>query len=117
MIPARTLRRIAVERKLGLDLIEKDYALGWVLKGITTTSAGDKLVFKGGTALSKLYYPLEWRISEDLDFTVINNADMEILWSNLQDQLPSAVQEESGGITLQLKNPYILPSFLRVTSP
>jgi len=32
----------------------------------------DILVFKGGTALSKIYFPKTWRLSEDLDFTVID---------------------------------------------
>jgi predicted nucleotidyltransferase component of viral defense system len=31
---------------------------------------GDNLLFKGGTALSKLYFPQSWRFSEDLDFGV-----------------------------------------------
>ena len=115
MILGQALRRLAIERKLALDLIEKDYALGWVLKGISSTSASDKLVFKGGTALSKIFYPMQWRISEDLDFTVINNANFEDLWSRLQNELSNTVMEESGGITLQLGKLYILPDFLRAT--
>lgn len=66
MIEDRILRRIAAEQKVGLDLIEKDYVLGWLLKGISSSSISGKLIFKGGTALSKVYFPLNWRISEDL---------------------------------------------------
>ena len=32
MIEGIVLRRMAAERRLGLDLIEKDYVLGWILK-------------------------------------------------------------------------------------
>jgi predicted nucleotidyltransferase component of viral defense system len=41
-----------------------------VLCGIYETAFGDDLLFKGGTALSKLYFPGIARFSEDLDFTV-----------------------------------------------
>jgi len=50
-------------------MVEKDYVLGWLLFGL----AQDKdLVFKGGTALSKVYFPRIWRLSEDLDFSLVN---------------------------------------------
>lgn len=54
MISLPELRKISRERKLALDLIEKDYAIGWILFGISSSSLSDKLVFKGGTALSKV---------------------------------------------------------------
>jgi predicted nucleotidyltransferase component of viral defense system len=40
-----------------------------VLYALTSSPLGESLVFKGGTALSKLYFPDIWRFSEDLDFT------------------------------------------------
>ena len=49
--------------------IEKDYVIGWVLKGISNNKfLLESLVFKGGTALRKIYFT-EYRLSEDLDFT------------------------------------------------
>lgn len=52
-----------------MEAIEKDYCLGWFLKGLSGhSSLKAKLVFKGGTALKKMYIP-EYRFSEDLDFT------------------------------------------------
>ena len=36
-------------------------------------------MFKGGTALSKLYFPELWRFSEDLDFTATAKVDIERL--------------------------------------
>ena len=114
MIADRVLRRIASEREMRLDLIEKDYASGWILNGITSSSLRKKLIFKGGTALSKVYFPFDWRISEDLDFTLSNDAILEDISTNLLDELPSIVEEVSGGITLNFKDrPFINPGFLR----
>lgn len=53
--------------------IEKDYILSWVLKGIAQHEQLSKvIVFKGGTVLKKIYFK-DYRFSEDLDFTLINN--------------------------------------------
>lgn len=53
--------------------IEKDYVLSWILKGIAQHGQLSKfIVFKGGTVLKKIYFE-NYRFSEDLDFTLINN--------------------------------------------
>lgn len=53
--------------------IEKDYILSWILKGIAQHKQLSKvIVFKGGTVLKKIYFE-DYRFSEDLDFTLINN--------------------------------------------
>ena len=52
MIAAQELRRTARERRLALDLVEKDYVLGWILFGVSASSVSRSLAFKGGTALS-----------------------------------------------------------------
>jgi len=114
LIEGRVLRRMAAERKLGLDIIEKDYALGWILKGVSASSVCDKFIFKGGTALSKVYYPLNWRISEDLDFTLLGSS-MENVSTKLSEELPKIIEEQSGGIVLSFRDPYVKPDFLRVT--
>lgn len=114
LIEGRVLRRVAAERGLGLDLIETDYALGWMLKGVSSTSVSGDLVFKGGTALSKVYYPLNWRLSEDLDFTLLGGS-MEGVSAKLKEELPGIVEEQSGGIRPRLRDPYVKPDFLRVT--
>lgn len=54
MIDKRELLAKARERRLPLAMIEKDYILGWVLFGLARLP---ELVFKGGTALSKVYFP------------------------------------------------------------
>jgi len=52
--------------------IEKDYILSWILIGIAHNELLSKsLVFKGGTVLKKFYFE-NYRHSEDLDFTLLN---------------------------------------------
>lgn len=53
--------------------IEKDYVLSWILNGIAQHDQLSKsIVFKGGTVLKKVYFE-DYRYSEDLDFTLLNN--------------------------------------------
>ncbi|MEO6836859.1 MAG: nucleotidyl transferase AbiEii/AbiGii toxin family protein, partial [Ginsengibacter sp.] len=53
--------------------IEKDYVLSWILKGIARHKQLFKsIVFKGGTVLKRIYFE-DYRFSEDLDFTMLNN--------------------------------------------
>lgn len=58
-----------VRRRLGFPalLIEKDYYLTLILS--RTPELSDKLVFKGGTCLNKVYFAY-YRLSEDLDFSL-----------------------------------------------
>lgn len=94
MKPLRT-RLQEARRQLGIpwEVLERDYLLSWILAGINQVDAlRDSLVFKGGTALKKCYFPAcaaaagaagrgDYRFSEDLDFTAIGSvpvgADME----------------------------------------
>ena len=65
------LRMAAAARAAGKPqfVLEKDYALSYLLAGIATVpELGASLVFKGGTCLRKAYF-LGYRFSEDVDFT------------------------------------------------
>lgn len=63
------LRRKAVKEGVPAAIIEKDYALSVALKQLSKTRLRSKLMFKGGTAIKKVYFR-DARFSEDLDFTV-----------------------------------------------
>lgn len=53
--------------------IEKDYMLSWILQGVAQhEQLSNTIVFKGGTVLKKIYFD-DYRFSEDLDFTLLNN--------------------------------------------
>jgi predicted nucleotidyltransferase component of viral defense system len=63
------LQRRTRETGVRLDILEKDYALSYLLKAIAEEPAlGERLVLKGGTALRKCYFS-DYRFSEDLDFS------------------------------------------------
>ena len=68
MIDDVSLRRIATEKRVPLGTVEKDFAISCALLAISKSGLKDHLVFKGGTAIKKIYYP-EARFSEDMDFT------------------------------------------------
>lgn len=53
--------------------IEKDYILSWILQGVAMHNKLSKaIVFKGGTVLKKVYFE-DYRFSEDLDFTLLDD--------------------------------------------
>ncbi len=55
---------------LAINVIEKDYMLGWLLAGISQhEDLSASWAFKGGTCLKKCYFET-YRFSEDLDFTL-----------------------------------------------
>ena len=87
MIAETRLRRLARELDVRLSYAEKNYVNSWILWAIYTSPYGESLLFKGGTALSKLYFPETWRYSEDLDFGVKANytGDVETLSAALDD--------------------------------
>lgn len=72
MIPAREIIDLRAEWLLEVGVIEKDYVLGWLLAGIANDpELATTWIFKGGTCLRKCYYET-YRLSEDLDFTIVN---------------------------------------------
>lgn len=76
MIDCRELSDWARELSLAPQVVEKDYVLGWLLAGIAAHEAlAGAWVFKGGTCLKKCYFET-YRFSEDLDFTVTEEASI-----------------------------------------
>ncbi len=72
MIHVKEINAVAAKYRLKDTQIEKDYVLSWLLYGISRNELLSKiLVFKGGTVLKKVYFE-DYRFSEDLDFTLIN---------------------------------------------
>lgn len=97
MIGLDKVQEIAAQKGISESLIEKDYILDWVLWGISQAPGlRDNLVFKGGTALHKMYFE-DWRFSVDLDFTTMNKMTPAELTSNFQ-KVCKSVNEVSGNI-------------------
>jgi uncharacterized protein len=85
MISRSELQRLANREKVALGVLEKDYVLTELLKALyRVSSLSDLLVFKGGTALRKVYFA-DWRYSEDLDFTVKYDLPKDKLHESLDE--------------------------------
>lgn len=110
MIDRRELLEKARERGLNLAMVEKDYVLGWMLFGLSEIPG---LIFKGGTALSKVYFPSIWRLSEDLDF--VFGDDFRIIRASLNDAFEKA--REKSGIRFILKSAFSNPGYLQMKVP
>jgi len=102
MLDYKSIKAISAQRGLIDILIEKDYVLDWILWGISQDEyLRNNLVFKGGTALHKMYFP-DWRFSEDLDFTSISRVravDLKLAILRLIQQV-----ENKSGVGLSLKD-------------
>ncbi len=101
--------------------IEKDYILSWILQGVAVhENLAKALVFKGGTVLKKAYFK-DYRFSEDLDFTLLNDEvtnDQIFLWfeeifeyireeANIPLEIIDNNEHEDGGINFYIS--YIGP--------
>ncbi|MBS1775319.1 MAG: nucleotidyl transferase AbiEii/AbiGii toxin family protein [Bacteroidetes bacterium] len=74
MIELKEINKVATQNKVSDRQIEKDYVLSWVLFAISKNEILNRaLVFKGGTVLKKAYFE-DYRFSEDLDFTLVDES-------------------------------------------
>ncbi|MFP4083156.1 MAG: nucleotidyl transferase AbiEii/AbiGii toxin family protein [Candidatus Aminicenantes bacterium] len=68
-------RLLEARNRLGIpwNVLEHDYLLSWILAGISEIDTlYNTFAFKGGTALKKCYFG-DYRFSENLDFSGVNN--------------------------------------------
>ena len=64
MIKESEIKNISRQNKVPISTIERDYTQNWMLSFLP------KMAFKGGTCLRKVYFK-EYRFSDDLDFTLL----------------------------------------------
>ncbi len=89
MIPQRNLSRLSNRlmrgggRRIPERVLERDYCLSWFLVGLSRSPLRERLLFKGGTALKKCYFP-GYRFSEDLDFTLAEEVPFETIREELE---------------------------------
>lgn len=97
MINLDEIRAVAARVALTNTVVEKDYALGWLLWGIHRHPiAGQDWVFKGGTCLKKCYFET-YRFSEDLDFSYRGNGQPTIeSLSQIMGEVSNLVMSEAG---------------------
>jgi len=101
LITAEALRRISRQQGLPAGFVEKDYAISWFLKDTyENVLLKETLLFKGGTALKKVYFPETWRLSHDLDFTILGDLDTDEIREGLEQVLKTTSQ--NSGIAFSL---------------
>ncbi len=89
MIPQRNIsllsNRLAASggRRIGEDVLERDYCLTWFLAVLSQSDLKNVLAFKGGTALKRCYFD-DYRFSEDLDFTLLEPIPFDEILRGLQ---------------------------------
>ncbi|GLH78118.1 MULTISPECIES: nucleotidyl transferase AbiEii/AbiGii toxin family protein [unclassified Bradyrhizobium] len=97
MIDRREILDLAVQTSLTPHVIEKDYVLGWILAGIYAhEELAEKWIFKGGTCLKKCFFET-YRFSEDLDFTLRDEAQLdEAFLKRVFSEIGTWIYEETG---------------------
>ena len=78
MISRQEILDLAKDFGLAANIVEKDYALGWLLAGFGQhPDTRDAWLFKGGTCLKKCFFET-FRFSEDLDFTLLESQHLDV---------------------------------------
>ena len=97
MIPKQELLDLATDFGLQPNVIEKDYALGWMLAAFGEhPDTRDTWLFKGGTCLKKCFFET-YRFSEDLDFTLLEPGHLDVAFLNkLFEEIAAWVYDETG---------------------
>lgn len=70
-------------RRIPENVLEKDYCIAWFLVGLSRVPLKNTIIFKGGTALRRCYFP-DYRFSEDMDFTLLESITFEELKQELE---------------------------------
>jgi hypothetical protein len=93
MILKKEIEEISEAQGVLKSTVDKDWALGHFIDGIyTIPELRDALIFKGGTCLRKCYFP-NYRFSEDLDFTCINQKF--VLTKGILNQLVQVISDRT----------------------
>ncbi|MEX0855784.1 MAG: nucleotidyl transferase AbiEii/AbiGii toxin family protein [Nitrosopumilaceae archaeon] len=96
------LRSLADRQNIPLGTLEKDYALTNLLLVISNFRKLNSMVFKGGTALKKIYFE-NFRFSEDLDFTCLEDISQEFI-NFLKKEMSNLDVKFTGISELEKKN-------------
>jgi len=73
MIKQNEIKEISEQQRVPKSQIDKDWVLSYLLYAIyQIPELKNIMIFKGGTCLKKCYFP-DYRFSEDLDFTILDN--------------------------------------------
>ncbi len=80
MLEKKDLKKISAIAGVPPDIVEKDIALSVALIKIAQSNLTEKIIFKGGTAIRKIYFE-HARFSEDLDFSIQTGITKNVILS------------------------------------
>lgn len=92
MIQSREIREKARTSGVPESTIERDYVQNWLLSSMYALKMN--VVLKGGTGIRKAYIP-DYRFSDDLDFTLLQDTDKEV-FEGLVAEAVKTSKEETG---------------------
>lgn len=96
MIPKAQILHQARNYELQPTTVQKDYVIGWLLRTISSHSELSKWIFKGGTCLKKCYFET-YRFSEDLDFTIPKELEIDkVSIQSYLDDIATEIESKSG---------------------
>ena len=113
MIKQSEIKNISRKYIVPISTIERDYAQNWILSFLP------KMIFKGGTCLRKIYFE-DYRFSDDLDFTLIEETDI----ASLKDTILNSIQQAKTRSNIEfideinskeVKNGYSFDIYFRIT--
>jgi predicted nucleotidyltransferase component of viral defense system len=113
MIKQSEIKNLSRQNKVPISTIERDYAQNWLLKYLP------EMAFKGGTCIRKVYFK-EYRFSDDLDFTVLEEINItkleEIILNSVQQaKIKSNIQFIDEINSKEVRNGYSFDIFFRIT--
>ena len=102
MIDYLQVQKLALKNNVSPEIIEKDYLIELVLYYFSKDNfLYENLVFRGGTALKKVYFP-KYRFSEDLDFVIDSKKEINVyqeiiiqILQNISSDYPIKIDKRS----------------------
>ena len=115
MISINEIRRTARLLSVPETTVERDYSQNWLLFGISNSDL--KMALKGGTGIRKMYIE-NYRFSDDLDFTLLDDRSIEGLESEIRKSISTA--KEASGVGFEdeiniseVENGYVVKTYFR----
>jgi len=115
MISINEIRRMGRQMSVPETTIERDYSQNWLLYGIMKSDL--EMALKGGTGIRKMYIE-NYRFSDDLDFTLLEDYSLEELNQNIVKSLDIAKKVAGIGFeneisTSEVENGYVINTYFK----
>src|SRR4030042_2087755 len=112
MIPETEIKAFARSYEVPTSTIEREYTQNWILAYLP------QMALKGGTGLQKCYFK-NYRFSDDLDFTLLKQVNLENMRNQIIDTIDKVKNETGINFSQQIKteeveNGYLFVIYFRI---